>query len=476
MLNRRFSVTSFFLAPALLVVLACLSVWLLTQTPSNAESPPNSELPATDLMVVHEWGTFTELQNEAGVSLTGINTDDEPVPHFVHGFGNRVLSPTVFPEQFFGKRLPYRHWQVATRLETPVIYFYPPDGAELPVKLNVEVGLREGWLSEYYPQATVEAPGLNELSIRDNEYSRLIWENLLVGTEGRYPETQDPVWLNPRSTQSAGVTNAAGESEKYLFYRGVGKFSGPLRIQLDRELGQLSFATVESTLPESPDARTAWLVDVQRDGSVAFRRIHQNQSGTVDGVTTGYRFTEEEFSQDNLQLLKDQMHEALVADGLFVDEASAMLATWNNAYFRSPGLRVFYLVPRDWTDDQMPLSISVPTHVERVMVGRIELISDENHELLQQIRSTPASSREWLSQITNEEAGNRMFAGHSDFGDLGVEIPEDYQRYLDLGRFRNAMLRAEFIARPDENLQKFLTQYGLNPPSIYSFGSSDTDE
>jgi hypothetical protein len=39
---------------------------------------------AGDRLVVHEWGTFTSFQNEAGEALRRINTDDEPVPPFVH--------------------------------------------------------------------------------------------------------------------------------------------------------------------------------------------------------------------------------------------------------------------------------------------------------------------------------------------------------------------------------------------------------
>ena len=39
-------------------------------------------------LVVHEWGTFTSLQDEAGEAIGGINADDEPVPRFV-----RRLAP-----------------------------------------------------------------------------------------------------------------------------------------------------------------------------------------------------------------------------------------------------------------------------------------------------------------------------------------------------------------------------------------------
>ena len=67
------------------------------------------------------------------------------------------------------------------------------------------------------------------------------------------------------------------------------------------------------------------------------------------------------------------MRGTLVADGLFDDEAQAMLNTWNRAYFEKHGLRVFFSVPRAWTDHRMPLALSVPADITRVMVGRIEL-------------------------------------------------------------------------------------------------------
>ena len=40
---------------------------------------------AAERMTVHEWGTFTSVQNEDGEALPGINIDDEPVPSFVSG-------------------------------------------------------------------------------------------------------------------------------------------------------------------------------------------------------------------------------------------------------------------------------------------------------------------------------------------------------------------------------------------------------
>jgi hypothetical protein len=69
---------------------------------------------AADKPVVHEWGTFTCLQDEAGQPLGGINADDEPLPSFVHDLisqnagTNKGGVPACFPS-------------VTMRLETPVL-------------------------------------------------------------------------------------------------------------------------------------------------------------------------------------------------------------------------------------------------------------------------------------------------------------------------------------------------------------------
>ena len=51
-------------------------------------------------LVVHEWGTFTSLQDEAGRTLGSINTDDEPVPRFCHDSSSTVRT---LPEDKFSR-------------------------------------------------------------------------------------------------------------------------------------------------------------------------------------------------------------------------------------------------------------------------------------------------------------------------------------------------------------------------------------
>jgi hypothetical protein len=84
-------------------------------------------------------------------------------------------------------------------------------------------------------------------------------------------------------------------------------------------------------------------------------------------------FKSDEYKSSAITDLRAAMKRSLVSAGLADDEAAAMLETWSNSYFRTPGLRLFYLVPRDWTDYFLPLDISVPSTITRVLVGRIDL-------------------------------------------------------------------------------------------------------
>src|SRR3982750_2352859 len=90
-------------------------------------------------LVIHEWGTFTSLQDETGRTIGAINSDDEPVPAFVHNL-TWQLSVDGRPGGQRANRIsqgwPTAHPDVTMRLETPVLYVH---GAEPGTKLNVSV-------------------------------------------------------------------------------------------------------------------------------------------------------------------------------------------------------------------------------------------------------------------------------------------------------------------------------------------------
>ena len=452
---------------AFLPTLATALLWILPIHAAFAEP-----------LIVHEWGTFTELQSLSGASIGGINTDDEPVPDFVHTIGDEILESTIEPwrrRALLGKglrRLP----NVTMRLETPVIYFYPPKDREKPLKIDVDVQLRGGWLSEFYPRGAVNAPGLKRRQLGRHAAGSLQWSDLNIALahdsqtqKTRLPETDENVWLAPRKTDAAVVTTPDGESERYLFYRGVGAFEGPLRVTTDGVNDRLTlnsrFHTLDAVTPLQ--VSSAWLVSVRTDGQVAYRAIESFEASNEQPQIIGdvkRSFSAVDHSPGNLELLRSDMHAALVADGLFDDEATAMLSTWEQAYFRSPGLRLFYLLPRQWTDDRMPLTLSRSAEITRVMMGRIELISDRQQKLMNQIAAESVSEKYWTQTLPKSAATTRFYQGTNNLDELeklGVEIPTGYRRYLELGRFRNALLRHETVRTRNPNLLKFLTKTGL---------------
>lgn len=428
-------------------------------------------------LLVHEWGTFTTLQDDDGRELSGINIDDEPVPDFVHDVNPALLASPVLTSSHWEYRMkgaPRSHPLVTMRLETPVIYFYPPKGALESFPVDVNVKFRGGWLTQFYPHAVFSAPQLETGSfdfgkLTPETVGSLTWSDLQVGTKAAGPETDERVWLAPRKVGAASVTNTDGESEKYLFYRGVGNLKAPLRIAMDRNNHRLSvFGNFGAVLlgKETAEIPQLWVTQVRHDGAMAYRRI---DGFTVSGDPKqvlgkgSCQFAAADFSRDNRPILEAEMHAALVEDGLFADEATALLSTWQWSYFESAGLRVFYLVPRQWTDFYLPLNISGQPRTERVMVGRIELISDEQRELLATFRKYEISDGSWVEKLSNSPARDRFLAGRSDFGELGIPIPADYQLYLKLGRFRNALVTAEEARRPNPSLTKFINTYGLHP-------------
>ena len=160
------------------------------------------------------------------------------------------------------------------------------------------------------------------------------------------------------------------------------------------------------------------------------------------------------------------MHQALLSDGLYADEATAMLSTWQRAYFTSAGLRLFYLVPRVWTDAVLPLTITGDPEITRVMIGRVELISDKQKEALDKLAKADGVGPQWMEKFGWDSPERRkMKEGRGDFKDLGVKIPPHFQHYLDLGRFRNALVVAEEAKRGKgkTSLTKFVDSYQVRP-------------
>jgi hypothetical protein len=407
-------------------------------------------------LVVHEWGTFTSLQDEAGHDLGGINTDDEPVPSFCHDLDSMLITRTGELPPVLYKGVASCQPDVTMRLETPVLYFHLPSGVASPLTASVKVAFRGGWLTQFYPAAETAGYSRSE-RLTEETAGTLAWNDLKIGVDAKGPESTERVWTAPRDVEAASVSSANGESERFLFYRGVGHVDCPLQIRRSADAkmlecrGQLG-ASLANCQPMT--VQHLWLASFRADGACAFHSVGpvtlDGRKATLDQTalfTVPARFAQSEYSTAKLGQLRSRMRLALQEEGLFSDEAEALLNTWEQSYFKSAGLRLFFMVPRSWTDSYLPLDVSVPCEIKRAMVGRLELVTPEQRVLLKELAHAPAPTQPWA---------NYAMKGDRTVVQGAMPLP-----YRDLGRFRNALLLDEYQARPTPALQAFIRLNGL---------------
>jgi hypothetical protein len=346
-------------------------------------------------LVVHEWGTITTRHAPDGTPKGRLNriSKSDVLPAFVHRYA--PPSTKADPERSLDKSpmTPGRP-DVTMRLETPVIYFYPPAGSDPPPPFDVSVRFRGGIVNEFYPKAEasveVDVERVNAKihaglikswngKVLDNYVvGELRWKGLALRDTVSLPRTSSHVWLAPRGVRATGVATPSGEGERYLFYRGVAHLEALVQTELlPNEVVLRAPRRLHWLREPSMTIASLWLADIKRDGSAAFREqtrldIAKNAASRELGRIP--LFAEGDYTVGGLGDLRLSMKKALMAAGLFEDEAEAMLETWKESYFKAPGLRLFYIVPSQWTAHFLPLEISVPHELTRVIVGRIDLM------------------------------------------------------------------------------------------------------
>ena len=341
---------------------------------------------ATSPLTVHEWGTFTSFQDADGTTIAGINVDDEPVPWFVHRLGSvPATGPGNLPARW-SQGAPSCRPEVTMRLETPVLYFYPPSGWSAAA-FDVQASFAGGWLTEYFPAATADRGDFPK-TLDSQARGSLLWRQVRLDPDAKslLHDTTYRVWLAPRKVNATVVSNPeTREAEKYLFYRGVGHLDAPLTFRARNGAIDIALRGDETQLTTLP---RVWLVEVLPDGRVRYQALPAG-GRSISAVafapaTAGMK--------SSLEGLRGELADALIGQGLYADEAAAMLETWKLSYFESQGLRAFFLLPQGWTDAHLPLSISTPADVTRVMVGRVELVSAHQRAMLAKLQALPEAS------------------------------------------------------------------------------------
>jgi hypothetical protein len=298
-------------------------------------------LPSSQGLTAHEWGTFTSVAGSSGEALSWVPLNgSSDLPCFVHRMGPSIVKALSFAIE---------------RMETPVVYFYTAKKSAVSLRADLPSGL----ITEWYPQAA-SAPntGRGGGSIEWNM-------ELMPGSTPDLPmTTPNDHYFAARETDAVPL-RASGEAEKMLFYRGVASFASPLAAQF-MDNGQLELR------PRSAAIGFAMLFD-NRGGKTGYRIIRD--------LHASQRVDMPELSSDSAAVRRE-LAQALTQAGLYEKEAAAMVATWKDAWFEE-GTRLFYLTPRSVVDEVLPLHIApTPQAIERVFVGRIELLPQYRKQIL----------------------------------------------------------------------------------------------
>jgi hypothetical protein len=325
--------------------------------------------------VAHEWGTFTSVQGADGIQLAWNPLNVAELPKFVYDVArtNNGIATNAIAERFSSKSL----FMTLQRMETPVIYLY----SDREQKVNVSVKFPQGLITEWYPRIAPWKPRGASIGVGPNQ---LEWKDLQVLPRNRHPqlaqelpvESSGSHYYSARETdadfvQTSGADAlASNETEKFLFYRGVGSFAAPLTVTQSGD-----DADVLTMQNSGRDELRHLFVYAVRGGQAKFVFVPELPGGTNRVVTLKPAEDLGPLSDVRARLAAE-LEEALVSEGLYGAEAKAMVKTWDDSWFAEQGVRVLYTLPRAWTDRILPLTLDPkPREVVRVMVGRAELIT-----------------------------------------------------------------------------------------------------
>lgn len=305
--------------------------------------------------VLHEWGTFTTLAGSDGVLLDGIHADDHALPDFVHSReGER--------DGFFG---------TSVKMETPVIYLYSDREREVRVKVAFPGGLLTTW----YPQVRRLSPAIAKEPppLKDGV---LDWGTVKVLAPGlgleKLPavDPADP-WALARAPESnvLRLCGAGEEHERYLFYRGLGRFDLPLKASLV-------------------------------DGKVAVEGAAKGRVVQVEGKRIRTGLLGEALKETTADDLVATLAAEYACEGLSHPEALAMVRTWRKSWLETPGLRVLVPLPREATDALLPLELSpAPRESVRVLVARLDILTPAEERRAEAVALTAATAAEAAERL-----------------------------------------------------------------------------
>ena len=258
-------------------------------------------------LTVHEWGTLTAIAGKDGRAVDWLpfglpkypaSTDLPQFVEHINGLNFKLgLRGTI-------------------RMETPVLYFYSPRD----VTVSAKVSFSKGLITEWYPHADrVQPAGV----LTDTNLSQLpsdgsiAWNRVTVtpNLTGEFPsDVQSNRYYSARETDSSPLrvqTSAGVQQEKFLFYRGVSASPLPVSAKLTSG-GKLVLESLGGD---------------QIPNAILFERRGEQVGYRITGPITDATTTNPPVLNVTIDSLYGDLEEILVGQGLYRDEAHAMVET-----------------------------------------------------------------------------------------------------------------------------------------------------
>ena len=342
------------MSSSLLLAIATLCFFLTAghSTVGAQDQPVDSGL------TVHEWGTFTSIAGAKGEAVSWLpQVERDDLPRFVEHLRNNRFKGGL---------------QGTVRMETPVLYFYTAH----QTTVSVHVSFAKGLLTEWYPHAT--GTGLSQKNINVSmalppTSGEIGWDSISLDPSDTsiLPNESAPSrYYTARETSSTPLTvnsSSGQQHEKFLFYRGVSSFDVPISTVPMKDGRVLVSNRAQDAIPQA----------------ILFERRGQRLGYRFLGIVRNSSIADPPELNSDLDTLCRNLEKTLVEQGLYGDEAHAMVQTWKDSWFEE-GSRLLYIVPRNFVDTILPLTVKpAPANTLRVFVGRMEIVTPTTEKAIE---------------------------------------------------------------------------------------------
>jgi hypothetical protein len=233
---------------------------------------------------------------------------------------------------------------VTQKLETPVIYFYTDE----PRDVQVDVDFPRGYMTRWYPDATEYTPTMPDCSwhqtrcpseereahgwdrLADGEMS---WDVSLTEVDKSSDMVDVPpedIWAPSREVPGAAFVQHGQETDKFIFYRGVGRASLPFKIT-SKQTQNGPKITFQNESPQR--VPTVYLMHITEDRGRIVEVGGVEPGGSKTAVPQGEALPTEEFVSEAKGIVKTGLEQT----GLTSAESEAMVETWAHSYLRATG-------------------------------------------------------------------------------------------------------------------------------------------